>query len=175
MKRLEKEYLFVDAYNIINAWQELKSLSNLKLELAREKLIEILAEYQAYTGIKVTVVFDAHLVKGSSEKKEIKYGVDIVYTKEDETADRYIEKILHLIGKHKKVKVATSDWIEQQIILGRGGTRISARELKIEIDNVKDSIKRKNKKNKEKNNNKNSLVGRIDEDILIKLEKMRKS
>ncbi len=128
-----KEYLFVDGYNIINSWSNLKELSKLSLEVAREELIEIMLEYQAYTGIKTIIVFDAHLVKGNSGLIENYNGLQVIYTKENETADQYIEKTLDEIGRVEKVRVATSDWLEQQIILGRGGTRISARELEVEV------------------------------------------
>ncbi len=87
-----KEYLFVDGYNIINSWERLKDLSKMSLEVARNELVEIMAEYQHYSGIKITVVFDAHLVKGNSGKRYGVKGVEVVYTKESETADQYIEE-----------------------------------------------------------------------------------
>lgn len=170
MRSQGKEYLFVDGYNIINAWETLRQLSRLSLDTARLELIDLMAEYQAYTGIKVIIVFDAHLVKGSREKKEAIKGVEVVYTKEKETADHYIEKTLDSIGKRKKVRVATSDWVEQQIVLGRGGTRLSARELQLEVKNVKKRIKRENTKENESND---MVMGRLDPEILKKLEKWR--
>lgn len=166
-----KEYLFVDGYNIINTWSNLRKLSNLNLEVAREELIEIMAEYQHYSGIKIIVVFDAHLVKGNSGKQETIKGVRVVYTKENETADQYIEKWLNDIGRIERVRVATSDWMEQQIILGRGGTRISARELEIEILNHKRLMKQKRKRENVKND---LLMGRLDEETLKKLNKWGK-
>ncbi|MGF7058345.1 NYN domain-containing protein [Brassicibacter mesophilus] len=172
MKGNVKEYLFVDGYNIINCWDDLRALSNISLETARNELIDIMAEYQSYTGIKVIIVFDAHLVRGSIEKKEIIKGIEIIYTKEKETADHYIERKLDEIGRIKKVRVATSDWIEQQIVIGRGGTRISARELKLEIGQQKNMIRRKNAKNNETND---LLIGRLDRKTLEKLEKWRKN
>lgn len=102
MRGKVKEYLFVDGYNIINNWSNLRELSKQSLEISRNELIDILAEYQSYTGIKVIIVFDAHLVKGSMEKKETLKGVDIVYTKEKESADHYIERTLDAIGRTKK-------------------------------------------------------------------------
>jgi len=171
MKDKAKEYLFVDGYNIINAWAELKSLSKISLETARNELMEIMAEYQSYTGIKVIIVFDAHLLKGSIEKKELYKGIEVIYTKERETADHYIERTLDVIGRTKSVRVATSDWIEQQIVLGRGGTRISARELKLEINNEKVLLRKKNTKKNETND---LLIGRLDKKILEELEKWRK-
>ena len=146
-----KEYLFVDGYNIINAWEKLKQLSNVNLELARKELIEILVEYQHYSEIDITVVFDAHLVKGNSGESDNVKGLKIVYTKANETADQYIERVLDDIGRIKKVRVATTDWMEQQIILGRGGIRVSARELEMEIYNENRMMKRRRKSNNEKN------------------------
>ncbi|MTI48355.1 NYN domain-containing protein [Sporosalibacterium faouarense] len=172
MKAQTKEFLFVDGYNIINAWDNLRDLSKISLETARNELIDIMAEYQAYTGITVIIVYDAHLVKGSSEKKEKYKEVEVVYTKENETADQYIEKILDSLGKRKKIRVATSDWVEQQIVLGRGGTRISARELQLEIKSVKKRIERKNSTKNESND---MLMGRLDPEILKKLEKWGKN
>lgn len=175
MDRKKDEYLFIDGYNVINGWQELKSLSKISLDTARNRLVEIMSEYQSFTGINVIIVFDAHLVKGSNEKTEKLYGVTVVYTKERETADSYIEKILDKIGRNKIVRVATSDWAEQQIVLGRGGTRISSRELEIEVKNIRRSIKRKREKNKEKSKDNNLLGERLNVDILKKLEKMRRN
>lgn len=175
MKRKVKkynEYLFVDGYNIINSWDNLRELSNISLEVAREELIDIMAEYQHYLGIKVIVVFDAHMVKSNSGKSETIKGVDIVFTKESETADQYIEKVLDDIGRVKSVRVATSDWMEQQIVLGRGGTRISARELEAEIRAQKKFIELKKSKEKIKND---LAIGGLDEENLKKLNKWRKN
>ena len=163
-----KEYLFVDGYNIINAWGNLQSLSEMSLEMARNELIDIMSEYQHYTGIKVIVVFDAHMVKGNSGKKDIVNGIEVVYTKEDETADQFIERTLDSIGRVKRVRVATSDWMEQQVVLGRGGTRISARELEVEIENYKKFLKNKSKK---KNQINDLMIGRLDDEIIKKLER----
>lgn len=169
-KSKPKEYLFVDGYNIINSWDNLRKLSDLSLEVAREELIEIMAEYQHFSRIKVIIVFDAHMVKGNSGKKEKIKGVDIVFTKENETADQYIEKTLDDIGRVKTVRVATSDWMEQQIILGRGGIRMSARELEAEIKDQKKLLKRRKSTEKAKNE---LLIGRLDEETLKKLNKWR--
>lgn len=167
-----KEYLFLDGYNIINSWDKLKKLSSIDLESARNELMDIMVEYHVYTQIRVTIVFDAHMVKGSCGKVEKYKGIEVVYTKEDETADSYIEKTLDKIGRTKRVRVATSDWIEQQVVLGRGGTRISARELKLEIDDHKRHINRK----KEEINAPNNLkIGRLDEENLRKLEIWKKN
>lgn len=163
-----KEYLFVDGYNIINSWERFSKLKKGHLEEARNELIEIMTEYKHYSGIEIIIVFDAHLVKGNSGTKENHNGLEIIYTKENETADQYIEKKLDEIGRIKRVRVATSDWMEQQIILGRGGTRISARELEVEIFNEKKLIKRKRTTENEKND---LLLGRLDEDTIKKLNR----
>lgn len=163
-----KEYLFVDGYNVINTWDRFKELKKENLEEARNELIDILVEYMHYSGIKIILVFDGHLVKGNSGTKENYQGLDIVYTKENETADQYIEKKLDEIGRTKKVRVATSDWMEQQIVLGRGGTRISSRELEAEIFNEKRLINRKISRENKKND---MLMNRLDDETIQKLSK----
>jgi len=170
MPRTKKDYLFIDGYNIINQWQYYKDIKN--IANSRNKLIEILIEYQAYRGLKVIVVFDAHLVKGSLEKKEQIAGVEVVYTKERETADTYIEKQLDKIGRYEQVQVATSDAAIQQIVLARGGTRISAQEMIIELENTKKDIRTKTDKPRQKGTNINQI---IDAETLKKLEKIRRS
>lgn len=163
-----KEYLFVDGYNIINSWERLKKIGKENLEESRDALIDIMTEYKHYSGIEIIIVFDAHLVKGNSGTEQNYKGIRVVYTKENETADHFIERSLDEIGKIKRVRVATSDWMEQQIILGRGGTRISARELEMEIFDEKNILKRKRSTENKKND---LLLGRLDEDIIKKLNK----
>lgn len=170
MSRTKKEYLFIDGYNIINQWQYYKDVSR-NIENSRNKLIELLVEYQAYKGINVVVVFDAHLVKGSLEKREMVAGVEVVYTKEHETADSYIEKMLDKIGRYERVQVATSDNSIQQIVLARGGTRISAHEMIIELENTKKDIRTKTDKIIQKGTNIDQV---LDEETLNKLEKIRR-
>lgn len=167
-----KEYLFVDGYNIINSWEILKNKAQDSLEEARIHLLEILSEYQHYTGIIIVVVFDAHLVKGNMGTEEIYKGVRAVYTRENETADNFIERTLDDIGRIKRVRVATSDWMEQQIVLSRGGTRISARELEVEIETSRNMVKRKRKIANKQNN---MQIGRLDEDTIFKLKGWGKS
>jgi uncharacterized protein len=164
--------LIVDGYNIINAWPELRTIQEDNLEDAREKLIERLENYRAYKGIKAILVFDAHMVKGSTEKHEYFGCLEIVYTKEHETADAYIEKLVNQVGRLYDIKVATSDWLEQQIVLGRGASRVSARELHTEVKNAQISMK--NKYNIKLSAEKQTIENRIDPKILEKLEKMRR-
>ena len=166
MKNNRKEYLFVDGYNIINSWERLKTLRDDEFEGSRKKLIDVLAEDKSYSQIEIILVFDAHLVKGNSGTISNYQGLEVVYTKEGETADQYIEKKLDEIGRVKKVRVATSDWLEQQMVLARGGTRISARELEMEIFDEKNFLMRKGDSDKKKNN---LAISRLDQDIVEKL------
>lgn len=169
MRARDREYLFVDGYNIINSWETLKELKDADLESARDKLIEILSEYKHYSGIEIVLVFDAHMVKGNIGTKIDHHGLKVIYTKENDTADHYIERQLNDIGRIRRVRVATSDWMEQQIILGRGGTRISARELEMEILDEKKSVKRLRKLDKKKNDR---SIGKLDEKNLEMLNKL---
>ncbi|HLS08850.1 NYN domain-containing protein [Lentibacillus sp.] len=128
--------LVVDGYNIIGAWDELQRLKRTSIGQARDRLIEMLAEYQAYSGMRVIVVFDAYYVKGIETKLK-EYQVEIIYTKESETADECIERIVKgLKNVINQVYVATSDYAEQRTIFGRGALRKSARELYIELTDI---------------------------------------
>lgn len=146
------ECLLVDGYNIIYSWDELHKIATANLDSAREKLIDILSNYQGYRKCLLIVVFDAYKVKhniGSIEKKD---NIFIVYTKEAQTADNYIEKVTHDLTQNYQVYVATSDGLEQTIILSKGGMRISARELELLIKGTErtqlDEFNRKNKQMK---------------------------
>ncbi len=171
MSRTKKEYLFIDGYNIINQWSYYRDISR-NIANSRNKLIELLVEYQAYLGIKIIVVFDAHLVKGSVEKKETVTGVEVIYTKEHETADSYIEKQLDKLGRYESVQVATSDAAIQQIVISRGGTRISAHEMIMMIEDTKKDIRIKTDKPRQKGTN---IYQVIDQETLMKLEKFRRN
>ncbi|SRR5690554_1088848 len=162
-----KEYLFVDGYNIINSWENLKEISKVDLEQARMTLVEILAEYKHYSGIEIFVVFDAYMVKGNNRSEEEYKGIRVIYTKENELADHYIEKALDEMGREMRVRVATSDWVEQQIVLARGGTRISARELQAEIE---DEMRMVNRKRKRLNTRNDISIGRLEDQVLHKLK-----
>lgn len=134
------EYLLIDGYNIVFAWDELKKMAADNLDLARNRLIDIVCNYQGYKQINVILVFDAYKVKGNRGEVERIHGVDVVYTKEAETADMYIEKVTHQLGKHHRVKVATSDNLEQLIILGGGAVRMGADAFYEEIKNTESEI-----------------------------------
>ena len=127
------EYLLVDGYNIIFAWDTLKALAAQDLSAARDRLVDMLDNYRGYRDCRVIVVFDAYRVKGGTGSTQRIGGVDVVYTKEAETADTYIERISHELAKDYRVRVATSDGMEQIIILGNGAYRMSAAELWNEV------------------------------------------
>ena len=135
------EYLLVDGYNIIFAWDDLKSIAEDNLEAARERLISIMCNYQGYRQCRLILVFDAYKVKNNPGEIEKINNIDVVYTKEAETADMYIEKVTHELGRKHRVRVATSDNLEQIIILGNGATRISADSFKKEVENAEKEIR----------------------------------
>ena len=135
------EYLLVDGYNIIFAWDELSVLAKDSLEAARHKLMDILCNYQGYQKCNLILVFDAYRVPGSPGSIEQYHNIHVVYTKEAETADMFIEHVTHEIGKGRRVRVATSDGMEQIIILGHGALRVSARMFHEEVQNVEKQIR----------------------------------
>lgn len=122
-------YLLVDGYNIIFAWDELKKIANENLDAARSELINMMCNYQGYDGSELILVFDAYKVKGKTRDVERYLNINIVYTKESETADSYIERVTHELSRNHRVRVATSDGPEQLIIFGSGAMRISAEEF----------------------------------------------
>ena len=136
------EYLLVDGYNIIFAWDELNALAKDSLEAARHKLMDILCNYQGYQKCNLILVFDAYRVPGSPGSIEQYHNIHVVYTKEAETADMFIEHVTHEIGKGRRVRVATSDGMEQIIILGHGALRVSARMFHEEVQNVEKQIRK---------------------------------
>ena len=136
------EYLLVDGYNIIIAWDELNALAKDSLEAARHKLMDILCNYQGYQKCNLILVFDAYRVPGSPGSIEQYHNIHVVYTKEAETADMFIEHVTHEIGKGRRVRVATSDGMEQIIILGHGALRVSARMFHEEVQNVEKQIRK---------------------------------
>ena len=144
------EYLLVDGYNIIFAWPELNELSKDNLDSARRKLMDILCNYQGYKGCNLILVFDAYKVKGNPGSVEKYHNIYVVYTKEAETADQYIEKTVHDMhqtppnkGRYR-VTVATSDALEQMIVWGNGAQRISALGFKADVENASQGIKMEN-------------------------------
>ncbi len=134
-------YLLVDGYNIIFAWDELKKIAEENLDAAREILVNRLCNYRGFTQCNLILVFDAYKVKGGVGSVEHINGIDVVYTKEAETADAYIEKVTHELTKKHRVRVATSDGLEQLIILGSGAQRVSASEFLKEVTDTENKIR----------------------------------
>ena len=166
-----REYLLVDGYNIIYAWEELKALAEEHIEAARNKLVDILCNYQGFKKCSVILVFDAYRVEGCELEVQKYGGIYVVYTKEAETADQYIEKVVHQIGKKYQVAVATSDRTEQVITLGQGGRLISAQEFKEEIESAKRQIREACERRRE--SGKNYLFDHMDEKLAKEMEEVR--
>lgn len=136
------EILLVDGYNIIFAWDELNALSKVNIDAARDALIEMMQNYQGYKKCEVILVFDAYKIKGGEGHSEKHDNITVVYTKEAETADAYIEKTSYKLKGKYRVRVATSDRLEQMIITGNGAFRISAKDFKKEMEEQKQEIKK---------------------------------
>lgn len=166
--------IYVDGYNVISSWQELREAKEGSLEAAREKLIEVLQNYSTYKGYKLFLVFDAHLQRGSLEKKEKRSNnLIVIYTKEGQTADSYIEKAVNNVGRKIDVTVVTSDSLEQQLAFQRGATRMSSIEFYFEVMKTQESIRKQTEKRCV--DKRNLLLDRLDKDVLEQLEKIRKS
>ena len=135
------EYLLVDGYNIIFAWDEVNAIAKDNLDLARRQLITMMCNYQGFKQCELILVFDAYKVTGGAGAVEKLHNITVVYTKEAETADMYIEKTVHTLAKNRRVRVATSDGTEQLIILGQGALRLSANAFHDEVKAVEKAIK----------------------------------
>ena len=167
----EKEYLLVDGYNIIFAWEDLKELAAVNIDGARERLMDILCNYQGFKKSTLILVFDAYKVKGNPGSVETYHNIHVVYTKEAETADQYIEKTVHEIGRKYRVTVATSDQLEQVIILGQGGQRMSARELLEDVIEVSHQIRETARQ--KRSSDKNYLFDHLDEETAARMDRIR--
>ena len=167
----EEEYLLVDGYNIIFAWEELRELSKVTIDGARQKLMDILCNYQGYKKCTLILVFDAYKVTGNTGEAIDYHNIHVVYTKEAETADQYIEKLAHKIGRQYNVTVATSDGLEQLIIYGQGCHLMSARDLKEEVAWANEQIREE--KAKLEKSGKNYLFHGADEELAAYLEDVR--
>lgn len=165
--------IFVDGYNVINSWTDLKEKKDISFEGARQSLIDKLHNYGVFKECRIILVFDAHKVQGSIEKVEkINKNISVVFTKDGETADAYIERHVNEMGRKHEVMVVTSDNLEQQTIFQRGAVRMSSIEFYNEVLKVEKTITIKTDKNKI--NHKNSVVDNINEDVARKLEEMRR-
>ena len=167
----KKEYLLVDGYNIIFAWEELNELAKASIDAARNKLMDILSNYQGFMGCTLILVFDAYKVKGNQGEVQKYHNIYVVYTKEAETADQYIEKTTHEIGRKYKVTVATSDALEQVIVMGQGAYRISARDFYEEVERTEKQIREINER--ERGEKRNYLLDYAKEEDAIEMEKVR--
>lgn len=166
-----EEYLLVDGYNIIFAWDELSSLAETNIDGARYSLMDILCNYQGFCRCTLIVVFDAYKVVGGIGEVLKYHNIHVVYTKEAETADQYIEKLAHKIGRKYRVTVATSDGLEQLIIRGQGCQLLSAKDLKEEVDRVGRLIEEEKQKNT--GTGRNYLLSHADSGTAEYLEQVR--
>ncbi len=157
---------------MIHAWQELKELVEVSLESARQKLLDMLSNYKGSQKMNIIVVFDAYLVKGNVGKIFQYHNISVVYTKEAETADHFIERTVNRLPRHYKVSVATSDGLEQMIILGEGAQRVTAQELRQRILAEQKEIRKKYIENRPPKNN--LLSDNIDKDALDWIEALRR-
>jgi predicted RNA-binding protein with PIN domain len=144
--------LIVDGYNIINNWPEFESLRTGNMALARLKLTEMLSEYIPLLWPKIIIVFDAYLVKGKLSVFNVQEGVDIIFTKEGQSADVFIERMVTVMAASgTAVEVASSDYLEQRVVFWKGGRRISARELRQRLQETKRFLKKKSRENSFRN------------------------
>ena len=164
-----REYLLVDGYNIIFSWDELNELAKINIDSARGKLLDILCDYQGSRGIEVIAVFDAYRVQGHRTEVTDYHNIHVVFTKEAETADQYIEKFAHENGRKYTVMVATSDRLEQIIIRGQGCGLYSARDFEEEIDRVKNQTREHT--NRPHSGHKNYLLDSVPEEVLRQVKK----
>ena len=165
------DFLLVDGYNVIFAWEDLKELAKVNIEAARNKLTDILCNYQGFRKCTVILVFDAYKVDGYALEIQKYHNIHIVYTKEAETADQYIEKVVHHIGRKYHVTVVTSDGVEQVVTLGQGGTLISSREFREEVELVRRQIREEYESRRDRG--KNYLFDHMDEKMQEDMENIR--
>ena len=170
-KPRQEEYLLVDGYNIIFSWEELNELAKENIHAACDKLMDILSNYQGYRKCTLILVFDAYKVEGHVEEIIPYHNIYVVYTKEAETADQYIEKTVHRIGRQYQVTVATSDGLEQVIIMGQGAHRISARGLKKEIEDTEKTAREEWHQRRQRS--KTYLFDHMSEEMQEQMEKIR--
>lgn len=170
-KPRKEEYLLVDGYNIIFSWEELNELAKENIHAACDKLMDILSNYQGYRKCTLILVFDAYKVEGHMEEVLTYHNIYVVYTKEAETADQYIEKTVHRIGRQYQVTVATSDGLEQVIIMGQGAHRISAQGLKKEIEDTEKNARAE--WHQQRRSSKTYLFDNMSEELQAQMEKIR--
>ncbi len=170
-KAFNNEYLLIDGYNIIHAWEELSEIAADNLEDARDKLLDIMSNYKGFIKSEVIVVFDAYKVKNNKGNVYTHRNITVVYTKEAETADHYIERTTKQLVKEYSVKVATSDYLEQIIIMGAGGIRVTPRELQAYIEDAKARGRKKLEERRPAKNN--MLIDNLDPETARIFDLMR--
>ena len=164
-----EEYLLVDGYNIIFAWEELRGLAAVNIDSARGRLLDLMCNYQGSRGCKLLVVFDAYRVQGHETETFSYHNIQVVYTKEAETADQFIEKFAHENAAKYRVTVATSDGLEQIIIRGAGCLLLSARDLEEEIRRQNENSKAAFEQKKE-SGGRNYLLDSVSEETMKQLK-----
>lgn len=167
----QEEYLLVDGYNVIFAWDDLRELSKINIDAARDQLMEVMSNYQGYKKCNLILVFDAYKIAGHREEIVKYHNIDVVYTKEAETADQFIEKTAHKLGRQYHVTVATSDGLEQIIIMGQGAVRLSASDLKAEVEHVKKQIQAD--WTEKRQSSRNFLIDQVSEEMADFMEQVR--
>lgn len=169
---MPSHFLLIDGYNVIHANKELAATAADSLDIARKKLCDILCEFKALSRYRVILVFDAHLVAGGVGSVEDYHNIKVVFTKEAETADHYIESAAYRLGKkNDRITVATSDVLEQIIILGQGAARISAEDFWVEVENTKEEVRTKYIRNRPIK--RNPIASLVDAETAQILEEMR--
>lgn len=167
---MKKKYLLVDGYNVLYGWDYLKDLLNKNAEAARGVLQDLLCNYQGFTKDEVILVFDAYNNKNQTETVITYHSISVIYTKEAQTADSYIEKLNQTLAKEQNVRVVTSDYAQQKIILGQGATRVPISEFAVELKKLDREIQQEHL-NKLKR--RNFLIDNLDEKTATMLEALR--
>lgn len=170
-QKKQDEYLLVDGYNIIFSWEELRELSKINIDAARDQLMEIMSNYQGYKKCTLILVFDAYKNTGHREEITKYHNIDVVYTREAETADQFIEKTAHKLARQNQVTVATSDGLEQIIILGQGAVRLSAADLKAEVELAKHELRQE--WTEKRQSSRNLLIDQISPEMAKLMEDVR--
>lgn len=174
MKQIRNNVLLIDGYNIINAWADLAQLAKENLEDARHAFNNQISEYAQYNDIETYIIYDAYKVKGTTNRIEKIKNLTVIFTKENQTADSYIEKFIHdyKYKRHAIIRVATNDGVEQSMVLGKGAARVTARELLLEVKQSKKGI---TKTLKENNDSRFTFEQSLDKETYEILEKLRRS
>ncbi|MEG0377022.1 MAG: NYN domain-containing protein [Eubacterium sp.] len=167
-----KTFLIVDGYNVIHIWAEEKGIKDIRLEEARENLIEKLNSYSGFMGYETVLVFDAYSQENLKKREEIRGGIKVVFTEKNKTADAYIEKLVFSLPKLYTVKVVTSDYTIQRMVLASGGERIPSKEFLGELKNT--GRKEQHYFQNKKKNDRNKLEDYMDDNVLAVMKELRK-